>query len=107
MNINGYVYSGFNCDPTSSGSLIGFNENYLSQTEYTPQVIINSNIGSILQSNYNAPYIIHDGTKFIACGYCIAAGPAICYSTDGITWTTCTGCSNLNLNYIAYNDLFI
>ena len=44
-----------------------------------------------------------DGSKYIACGYCISAGPRKAYSTDGITWIGETGCSNVNLNYIAYN----
>ena len=51
-----------------------------------------SSLTSIINANYNAPYRIHDGTKFIACGYSISSGPAICYSTDAIT--TWTGCSN-------------
>ena len=62
-----------------------------------------SNLNTIINTNYSATYIIHDGTKFIACGYCISAGPAICHSSTGLTWTGCSGCSNLNLNYIAYN----
>ena len=61
-----------------------------------------SNLNTIIITNYNVPCIIHDGTKVISCGYCISSGPAICYSTDGITWTACTGCSNLNLNYICF-----
>ena len=62
-----------------------------------------SNLNTIIQTNYNAPYLIWDGSKYIPCGYCIAAGPGIAYSTDGITWTGATVCNKLHLNYIAYN----
>ena len=63
-----------------------------------------SNLNAIISTTYSAPFIIWDGSKYIACGYCISSGPALAYSTDAITWTAATGCSNFNLNYIAYSN---
>ena len=46
--INGYIYSGFNCNPISTGSLNGYNQDFYPQTGYTSQIIINSNISTMI-----------------------------------------------------------
>ena len=48
VTINGYIYSGFSCNPTTSGSFFGYNEDFYPQSGYTPQIIINSNISSLI-----------------------------------------------------------
>ena len=50
--INGYTYSGFNVNPTTCG-LFGYNGNVFSQTGYTPQIIINSNISTLIGFSKN------------------------------------------------------
>ena len=47
MTINGYTYAGFNTNPTTAG-VHGYNGDFYSMTGYTPQIIINSNISSII-----------------------------------------------------------
>ena len=50
--INGYTYSGFNVNPTTCG-LFGYNGNVFSQNGYTPQIIINSDISTIIGFSQN------------------------------------------------------
>ena len=50
--INGYTFSGFNVYPTTCG-LFGYNGNVFPQTGYTPQIIINSDISTIIGFSQN------------------------------------------------------